>query len=1094
MKKYFIISGIFFSLTANVNAAAPTAQQIYWYAKNNNSTALYYVNNIDVTDKNGNTAYCLALKDKDQQSADLLAYYGANKNSSCVSKISGKSTFLGMKATGWTVASLAAVGGGVALAAGGGGGSSSSSSSDNNNDDTTTKLNCVHGTQSGKVCVCQTGYTGTLCDLLADGYIEIDGNVYPKLDCQNGSTQTSAACSCPTGYTGTLCDSCTQYYEKNAVGECVLKSPEIIGTENPINNSNINIDSKDAQTVYGMNILNGIEAEGFLHKYYYGANAFEDNGEIFINNTGNNDIYGIMGSSSESGKDLGIKNSYSHATGNITISNNGSGNVYGMYNLTSLGNSANSHYYSTGTISIENYGNGNIYGIYGKNKGINAYFNSNGIISIDNHGNGNIYGIKAQSGCNVMYSDGSDGTIGDYTNDLGIIKITNDGNGNSYGIYADDRSYNVGDQFYIIQTRYVSTSKSIISIVNKGNGNIYGLYGKNSWNNVFIDDYSSSKNLIGTISLANMGDGLSIGIYGENSYNYSYDKFNQGNKIVGTVKIHNLGDGVAIGMYGNGGTVENSGDIIITRTDFTDDNLTDDDTSDDTTYSAKTEKGGTAIGIYGASGTTIKNSGTITIDGAEKAYGIWAEDSTVKVYNHGTITIDGTSCTGSNCKNNAIVLNGGKLFQDGELISDVIDLSSIGGTVLATQNSKFVAKDSISGNLLMSSEIVNNGFDTTYTTKDTISSSDVSGLNLQSQSALFDAKLAENGSDVTLTMKSFDEVVGNKSLAAFLAQNYRAQNGESLFNNLKSAETTAALNKNLNNFAGQNLFSRMAFEDFTMLRELNHDMNNQMFSGAKNEYFSISGNTAPFAFEGNNGAGSRWSLTGKKSGDNSYAVGFAFTDVYSNDADNQNRRADRMFNISAPVGYKLGGLNVVSTPRFGYAYGTYNRKGFNNRDYKGTISKQMFGFMNEARLPIKTAGWTLAPSAELNLVNYRTEGEESASLPYALRIKEQNNYSLEAGLGLHAGKQVKFDEQSALSFNLSAVVYHEFGNPYQTKVMVNGLSGSFAVRDEERGANRAALRSDFEFRRGNAALSGSLMSYFDRSLNSKASINLKYGF
>lgn len=360
MKKYLIISGIFFSLTANVNAANFTAQQIYWHAKNNNSTALYYANNIDVTDKNGNTAYCLALKDKDQQSADLLTYYGANKNSSCVSKISGKDTFLGMGAAGWTVVGLAAVGGGVALAAGGGGGGSSgSSSSDNKNDSTTTKLDCVHGTQSGKVCVCQTGYTGTLCD------------------------------------------SCTQYYEKNTAGECVLKSPEIIGTENPINNSSINIDSKDAQTVYGMNILNGIEAEGFLSKYYYGANAFEDNGEIFINNTGNNDIYGIMGSSSESGKNLGIKNSYSHATGNITISNNGFGNVYGMYNLTSLGNSANSHYYSTGTISIENYGNGNIYGIYGKNKGVNAYFNSNGIISIDNHGNGNIYGIKAQSGCNV---------------------------------------------------------------------------------------------------------------------------------------------------------------------------------------------------------------------------------------------------------------------------------------------------------------------------------------------------------------------------------------------------------------------------------------------------------------------------------------------------------------------------------------------------------------------------------------------------------------------------------------------------------------------------------------------------------------------
>lgn len=921
MKKYLIISGIFFSLTANVNAANFTAQQIYGYAKNNNSTALYYANNIDVTDKNGNTAYCLALKDKDQQSADLLTYYGADKNSSCVSKISGKDTFLGMGTAGWTIVGLAAVGGGVALAAGGGGGGSSgSSSSDNKNDSTTTKLDCVHGTQSGKVCVCQTGYTGTLCD------------------------------------------SCTQYYEKNMAGECVLKSPEIIGTENPINNSSINIDSKDAQTVYGMNILNGIEEDGFSRKYYYGANAFENNGEIFINNTGNNDIYGITISSSE--EELVIKNSYSNATGNITISNNGSGNVYGMYNVSSLGNSTNSHYYSTGTISVENYGNGNIYGIYDKNKGINTNYNSNGIISINNHGNGNIYGIKAKSGINVMYNDGSDGSS--YTNDLGIIKIKNDGNGNSYGIYADDLSFNIGNQSYEIGFKYVSTSKSIISIINQGNGNIYGLYGKNSFNTVFTDDYFHSKNLIGTISLANMGDGLSIGIYGENSYNYSYDKFNQGNKIVGTVKIHNLGDGVAIGMYGNGGTVENSGDIIITRADFTDDNLTEDDTSDDTTYSAATSKGGTAIGIYGASGTTIKNNGTITIDGAEKAYGIWAEDSTVKVYNYGTITIDGTSCTGDKCKNNAIVLNGGKLFQDGKFVSDVIDLSAIGGTVLATQNSKFVAKNAISGELVMSSDIVSQDFQTAYTTSNTIDSTDTKGLKLSSQSALFNASLAENGHDVNLTMKSFDDVVKNKSLANFLQNNYAAQNNENLFSSLKSLENVEQLNSGLNDFAGKDLFGRMAFEDLTMLRELNFDMKQKM-SGNANEYFSLNGSTAPFAFDGNSGSNSRWAITGHKDGKHSYAFGFAFSDLNSNDGSSHNNRNEKMFQISLPLGYQTNGFNLTSAPQIGYSYGNYNRKGFDNSDYKGTVSKQMFGLMNEARYPLQFGGWTVAPSAEFNV-------------------------------------------------------------------------------------------------------------------------------
>ena len=57
----------------NAKASSLSAQQIYWYAKQNNANALYYANNIDVTDKNGNTAYCLALKNKDQYAADLLA-------------------------------------------------------------------------------------------------------------------------------------------------------------------------------------------------------------------------------------------------------------------------------------------------------------------------------------------------------------------------------------------------------------------------------------------------------------------------------------------------------------------------------------------------------------------------------------------------------------------------------------------------------------------------------------------------------------------------------------------------------------------------------------------------------------------------------------------------------------------------------------------------------------------------------------------------------------------------------------------------------------------------------------------------------------
>ncbi len=573
-----------------------------------------------------------------------------------------------------------------------------------------------------------------------------------------------------------------------------------------------------------------------------------------------------------------------------------------------------------------------------------------------------------------------------------------------------------------------------------------------------------------------------MGIY---SSSYTYNP--------GTIKIHNLGNGVAIGMYGNGGTVGNSGDIIITRADFTDDNLTEDDTSDDTTYSAATSKGGTAIGIYGASGSTINNSGTITIDGADKAYGIWAEDSTVKVYNYGTITIDGTSCTGCQNTANAIVLNGGKLFQDGEFISDVIDLSAISGTVLATQNSKFVAKNAISGELVMSSDIVSQGFQTSYTTSNTLDSADTKDLKLSSQSALFDTALAENGHDVNLTMKSFAEVVKNKSLANFLQNNYAAQNNENLFSSLKSLENVKQLNNGLNDFAGKDLFGRMAFEDLTMLRELNFDMKQKM-SGNDNEYFSFNGSTAPFAFDGNSGSNNRWAITGHKDGKRSYAFGFAFSDINSNDGSSHNTRNEKMFQVSLPLGYQTNGFNLTSAPQIGYSYGNYNRKGFDNSDYKGTVSKQMFGLMNEARYPLQFGGWTVAPSAEFNVVNYRLKGSETDYQPFALRLKSQNNYSVETGFGLYADKNLQLAKESSLKLNGGVAMYHEFANPYALTLGMNGMDGSFTVRDEKRTDSRAVVRTGFEFTQGKLSLLGNLMSYIDSEYRTNATLDLKYNF
>ena len=828
-------------------------------------------------------------------------------------------------------------------------------------------------------------------------------------------------------------------------------------------NGEINITSK-AKDVVRDGYIRGMafsSNNGGLAANAYANDDSVTTGTITINNTDSIEAKGISGGKSLidwylSYRNMLIYNAYGkNSTGKIIINGPGAGIAVG-YTDNQVYNGANGGY---GYIEISSDSGAYYSGYVG---GIFLYNSSN-------------YGYNGSSGGTGEIKISFPNTIYDQYDDKKII----------YGIYGaiDNGSPDGGKGIIDINVadneaigvygggNYKDSSIKVVSKTNsgtvKGISNVRHVQSGNTTEikESFASSYVNHNN--GTVTVETKGaNATGYGIYSK-----GVDAVND---VLGKISVSSTDSGNAYGIRTEAGKVINNGTINVSS------------------------ESGNAYGIW-ARGGSVENNGSITVNAPTgRAYGICALGGAT-VINRGEIILNNTpcegACDGSVANGNYIKFDDYSTLSNASLISaaGALDFDAMGGRVMLAEGGRFAA-DELSGRLSVAADITAKGVKNEYTAADAIASADVSRLNLQSQSALFDAKLAENGRDVTLTMKSFNEVVKNKSLANFLQNNYAAQNNENLFSSLKSLENVEQINNGLNKFAGQDLFSRMAFEDFTMLRELNFDMNEQMFGGNKNEYFSISGNTAPFAFENNNGSNSRWSLTGKKSGDTTYALGFAFTDVYSNGADNQNRRADRMFNISAPVGYKLGGLKMVSTPRFGYAYGTYNRKGFNNRDYKGTLSKQMFGFMNEARLPFKAAGWTLAPSAELNMVNYRTEGAEADNLPYALRVKEQNNYSLEAGLGLHAGKQVNFDEQSALSFNLSAAVYHEFGNPYETKVTVNGMSGNFAVKDENRGANRAVLRSNFEFTRGNTVLGGALMSYFDRSLNSKASLNLKYGF
>lgn len=982
------------------------------------------------------------------------------------------------------------------------------------------KLECKNGgIQNNDSCInCNDGWTGTTCETAvtcgsnyklncetneyATGNTCLSGSntlteclVHRDMpNCQTPSTTSDTCDTCKTGYTGSTCDiRCATVDEE---GNCIK-----VGTSNSKNMSTISLDNDDKHTT-----LYGMKGSALYNAYGDTNGTPGASGTIKLVNNNGGDVYGMYSKGNIAyNASIGYTN---RITGLIDIQNTNSGNVYGIYAYSGINIDGYSQFSSDkATIKINNVNSGDAYGIYAYGStGLNAVNSKDsgiGIIEINNIGDNNIYGIYSPN------SNASNSTSG---NGQGIIRIQNAGNGAVYGIYGKGYAYNIAT---------TKTTKDMIHIKNNGTGKVYGMYSE-----------GIVENRGGNINIIQLGSGHAYGLYGNATYNFAahfgsefgewtgegrrtevpatIEMINCSNGLTAgiyakdgtitnsnTITIHNLGSGTAVGIYADGNTrASNSGTITIDRENYTDNNAGN-DTSDGVSYTKKSDKGGKAIGIYAEAGATVANSGTIIIKDAENAYGIYSEGGKSSVTNTGTIIIDDVSCTSSNCameeKNSskqAIVLNGGKLLQDGNLISTTnLDLNAMGGNIFASAASRFKAKENISGTLNLNDNIVMQGFKDEYRVNDMIEAKDVSNLKLKSQSALFNASL-ENGTDAVLSRKNFAEVSNNKSLATFLEKNYASQNNEKLFNTVKSFETVSQLNHGLDVLMGKDMFTRFAFEDLTMMRELNFEINNKLFNNNKDS-LSVGGNITSFAFDGK----SRYSLSNIQKGKHSLGISIAFSDISSKDNNNHNYRNERLYNIAMPVGFdNKNGAKLISTPRFGYADGTYNRKGLNSRNHNGNINKQMFGLMNEARYPIKFGDWLIAPSIEFNVINYHIKGTEGSSNPYTLMIKSQNMLSAETGFGIYVNKKNDLNKNTSLSFNGGVAIYHEFADPYKMKIGVSGMDGTFTLRDENRSNNRAVIRTGFDFKHNDITVDGKLMSYIDREYCTDAVLNMKFNF
>lgn len=684
----------------------------------------------------------------------------------------------------------------------------------------------------------------------------------------------------------------------------------------------------------------------------------------------------------------------------------------------------------------------------------------NAKIRINQKGNGEAIGISsANSAANVMlyyWDTDKQATIS------GQITIYNTGDGSAYGMKAADWATSVLlPPVEFKNSTLQSTLTSKILLKNTQLGTATGIDAANAANTGGV---RNGKTITSSISITNSKSGTMVGM------NATKTALNSGTITLTGADSTGLAYGIKVGPKA---TVTNSGTIVITDVD-------------------------TGYGIYAdGTGGTITNSGTIDVS-ANKAYGIFVKDGTdTTVVNKGTITLNGTTCT--NCigtikkdVGDYIVLNGATLENAGTLSARLLDFDTLDGRVKAAQGSIFAA-DHIRGNLSLSSDIVADGFETRYVAPDMILANKTDGLNLISESVLFRASLADNGRDTVLERRAFSEVIGNQSLAAFLEQNYALHNNEAFYRDLKSIGSLASLNRAVNTLNGRDNLMRFSREDRIVVREMNRQINQDLFAAANGNITEKTGSVNSFSFQNDSGSYGQYAL-GLRRVNPHLKVGYAMMTARLNTQDRaqDNNRNGVLYQLALPMNYRYGALAVMMTPTIGFIRNHYNRVGPNDTTQRGILEKRVFAWMNEARYPLTIREITLAPIMELNILMMHQKGDETHT-PYALVIPDNRQVSLEGGLGFNLAHS--FIPHRGTKVNLTARImgYYEFLDPYQMRVGIQGMSGTFDLMEEHQNwRTETAFKVDYEI--GDTSIWGQIRHFTDTDTRTDVKAGIKWGF
>ena len=358
-------------------------------------------------------------------------------------------------------------------------------------------------------------------------------------------------------------------------------------------------------------------------------------------------------------------------------------------------------------------------------------------------------------------------------------------------------------------------------------------------------------------------------------------------------------------------------------------------------------------------------------------------------------------------------------------------------------------------------------------------------------------KNENTGTDVVLTRKSFDNFTKNQSVAKFLDKNYQEKQNLSLYDDLKTAQSSKELSNKINNTTANDIIPTFRRQNALIQRSISKTFDDNLFNAPEQNYIAgykyidISNNPDNQIEESKGIAHTAYGLLKNKTSSNlTYGIGANITKLKS-DYDNNSKRTANQFGLWLPLGYEFNNnLKWYSKLSALYSDASYDRHtnfGVKSADY----NEYQINLDNSVRYTIDLNSTTsLTPLLELNYTKYLSDSINEGSSNNALKIKSSSADSLELGLGALLNKDFNFNQNQTLNIKIGGIYYVELLNPDKSlKANLNGSIGQFNIHSkQDKTRSVMTLKAKYDY---NKALS--IYGNIEKELNNDNSLLIDLG-